>query len=126
MIMTSTTTVGFGEILIGQTKDHTLIPLDLAMPDEGKIVKAGTPINADGEATTGYGAIGILLYDVNVARSPSGTLVKGGGINATAAQARAGAWDGCIRDFLPDVVFVGEIAPSSLVGYAIVGTSEVA
>ena len=126
MRLVTTTTISYGEIIIGLLKEHTTFPLDLAAPDEGHLVKAGSPINADGEVTTGNGAIGILLYDVNFNRSPSGTLVKSGAVNATAAQNHCGFdWDGCITSFLPDMEFRGEISPSSLVGYAIVGESEV-
>ena len=64
----SQTTVG-GGVEILASKDFQAIPAEIAPADgaETTVVKAGTPITADGAGTTGAGAVGILLYDVDTA-----------------------------------------------------------
>ena len=66
----SNTSVG-GGVEILASKDFQSIPQKLATPGSGTVVKAGTPINASGESTTGSGAIGVLLYDVDTAENPT-------------------------------------------------------
>ena len=77
---------GTVEILVGLTAMHTLSPIKVAAPGEGKVVKAGTPLTAEGAATTGSGAVGILLYDVYPAENPNGTVVQSGPIDSAKAQ----------------------------------------
>lgn len=88
MIFDSTVIAGTVEILA--SKDFQAIPVKVAEPDSGTVVKAGTPLDADGAATTGEDAIGILLYDVDTARNPNGAAVVQGIIDATKAQAHSG------------------------------------
>ena len=81
--------VGGGvEILASQ--DFQAIPVTIATPGEGTVVKAGSPITAAGAVTTASGAIGILLYDVDVAENPNGAVVVQGIIDATKAQSHSG------------------------------------
>ena len=57
----SQTTVG-GGVEILASKDYQAIPIKVADPSGTPgIVKAGTPLTAAGESTTGYNAVGILL-----------------------------------------------------------------
>lgn len=82
-------TVLAGDVEILASKDFQAIPVTVATPGSGTVVKAGTPLNADGEATTGSGAIGILLYDVDTERNPNGAAVVAGIIDADKAQAHS-------------------------------------
>lgn len=83
-------TIG-GGVEILASKDFQAIPQVLAVPDSGsKVIMAGTPIDADGATTTGLGAIGILLYDVDTEANPNGALVVQGIVDATKAQAHSG------------------------------------
>lgn len=78
------------EILVGLTDMHTLTPIEVAAPESGDVVKAGTPLTANGEATTGSGAFGILLYDVYPAENPNGTVIQSGPIDGKKAQEHSG------------------------------------
>lgn len=88
----STTTVTNGvEILVGLTDMHTLTPIKLATPVSGSsVILAGSPIDADGAVANTADAIGILLYDVDTAMNPNGTIVQSGPIDSTKAQAHSG------------------------------------
>lgn len=83
-----TTTYG-GTYEILAADDFKAIPVKLAGT---AVVKAGTPITADGEASTGTGndAIGILLYDVNCAANPNGALVVEGIIDFNKCKEKSG------------------------------------
>ena len=70
-----------------------------------KIVKAGTPIDADGVAANDGTAIGILLFDILEDR-PQGTLLKKAYINTAVAQAHSGVTiAAAVKAALPMVVF---------------------
>lgn len=70
-----------------------------------KIVKAGTPIDAEGVASNDGDAIGILLFDVLEDR-PQGTLLKKAYINTTVAEAHCGLTIAdAVKAALPMVVF---------------------
>lgn len=69
------------------SNDYQAIPVTVTGDD---VLKAGTPITADGESTTGEDAIGILLYDVDPTVNPNGAAVVAGIIDATKAQAHSG------------------------------------
>lgn len=85
----STTSIGGGvEILASQ--DFTAIPIKCATPGEGTVVKAGTPLTANGAATTASGAVGILLYDVDTACNPNGAMVVQGVVDSVKAQSHSG------------------------------------
>ena len=85
----STKTIG-GDVEILASKDYQAIPIKVATPGEGTVVKAGTPLTSAGIATTGENAVGILLYDVDTAMNPNGAAVVIGIINAIVAQEHSG------------------------------------
>lgn len=101
-----------GTVEILASAAHNSIPAVLAQPVGGSsVVKAGTPIDADGAATTGSGAIGVLLYDVDTAKNPNGALVVQGIIDATKAQAHCGlTYAAALYSALPGIVFRTNIA----------------
>jgi len=95
-----------GTIEILASKDFQAIPVTVAEPGAGTVVKAGTPLNASGESTTGSGAVGILLYDVDTAKNPNGAAVVQGIIDATKAQSHSGvSYVDALYSALPGVVF---------------------
>lgn len=94
------------EILIGLTDMHTLSPLKVATPGSGTVVKAGTPLTAAGASTTGANAIGILLWDVDTAVNPNGTVIQSGPIDSAKAQAHSGVtYASALYSALPAVIF---------------------
>lgn len=77
-----------GTVEILAADDFVGIPIKLT---ESGVVKAGTAITAAGAKTTTYtDAAGILLYDVDTAENPNGTIVVQGVIDKTKADAHAG------------------------------------
>ena len=56
------------------------------------LVKAGTPLTADGTAPSSgvTGAIGVLLYDVDPTVNPNGAIVVQGVIDGVKAKAHSG------------------------------------
>lgn len=110
------TSIG-GGIEILASKDFQAIPVKVAVPGSGTVVKAGTPLTADGESTTGSGAIGILLYDVDTAENPNGAAVVIGIIDATKAQAHSGvSYADALYSALPAVVFRTNIGVNGATG----------
>lgn len=108
----SKTTVTNGvEILVGLTDMHTLTPIKVATPDgDDPVVKAGTPLTSAGASTTGSGAVGILLYDVDTSANPNGTVIQSGPIDSTKAQAHSGVtYATAIATALPAVQFRTDI-----------------
>lgn len=82
------------------------IPIKVATPASGTLVKGGTPLTAAGESTTGAGAIGILLYDVDTAANPNGAAVVQAVIDSTKAQAHSGVtYVSALYSALPGIVF---------------------
>ena len=70
-----------------------------------KVVKAGTPIGADGVVDNTETVVGILLHDVTIDR-PQGTLLKKAYINTAVAEAHSGVtYDDDVKAALPMVVF---------------------
>lgn len=103
MVMDVTTVAGTVEILA--SKDFQAIPIKVATPASGTIVKAGTPLTAAGASTTGSGAVGILLYDVDTSVNPNGAAVVIGIINKTKAQTHSGVtYAAALSTALPGVV----------------------
>ena len=103
----SKTTVG-GGVEILASKDFQAIPAEIVLAEgaQSTVVKAGTPITADGAGTTGAGAVGILLYDVDTAENPNGALVVQGIIDAVKAQAHSGVtYVSALYSALPGIVF---------------------
>lgn len=97
-----------GTIEILASKDFQAIPVKVATPSgegAGTVVKAGTPLTSAGASTTGSGAVGILLYDVDTAANPNGAAVVQGIINATKAQAHSGVtYAAALSTALPGIV----------------------
>lgn len=104
MIYQSTVVAGDVEILA--SKDFQAIPVKVATPETGTVVKAGTPLTSAGASTTGSGAVGVLLYDVDTALNPNGAAVVQGIIDATKAQAHSGVtYAAALYTALPGIVF---------------------
>lgn len=114
----SKTTVTNGvEILVGLTDMHTLTPIKVAEPLSGTVVKAGTPLTSTGESTTGSGAVGILLYDVDTSANPNGTIVQSGPIDSTKAQAYSEVtYVDAIYSALPAIQFRVNIGVNGVTG----------
>lgn len=79
-----------GDVEILASKDFQAIPVTVAAPSDGTVVKAGTPLTGAGASTTGSGAVGILLYDVDTAENPNGAAVVQGIINQKVAEEHSG------------------------------------
>lgn len=110
-------TVYGGTVEILASNDYQAIPAKLATPGSGTVVKAGTPINASGESTTGSGAVGVLLYDVDTAKNPNGALVVQGIIDATKAQEHSGvSYASALYSALPGVIFRTNIGVNGATG----------
>lgn len=115
MQFATTTIAGGVEILA--SKDFQAIPIKVAVPGSGTVVKAGTPLTAAGASTTGSGAVGILLYDVDTAVNPNGAAVVHGIIDATKAQAHSGVtYVSALYSALPGVVFRTNIGVNGATG----------
>jgi len=112
-----TTEIG-GSVEILASKEYQSVPAVIAAPNGGNsVVKAGTPITAAGESTTGAGAVGILLYDVDTAANPNGALVVQGIIDATKAQAHSGVtYVSALYSALPGVIFRTNIGVNGATG----------
>jgi len=84
----------------------TLDFTEVVAGDDGKkVVKAGSPIDADGVVANTGDAIGILLYDV-VEDNPQASILKKAYIDTAKAQANCGlTYDAAVKAALPMVVF---------------------
>ncbi len=112
----SKTTIG-GSVEILASKDFQSVPIKVAAPGEGTLVKAGTPLTSAGESTTGSGAVGILLYDVDTAENPNGAIVVQGIIDATKAQTHSGvSYVAGLYSALPGVIFRTNIGVNGATG----------
>lgn len=110
------TSVG-GSIEILASKDFQAIPVKVAAPVSGTVVKAGTPLTNEGASTTGAGAVGVLLYDVDTAENPNGAMVVQGIINATKAQSHSGVtYVSALYGALPGIVFRTNIGVQGATG----------
>ena len=110
------TSVG-GGIEILASKDYQAIPVKVATPVSGTVVKAGTPLTAEGASTTGSGAIGVLLYDVDTAENPNGAAVVQGIIDATLAQSHSGvSYVSALYSALPGIIFRTNIGVNGATG----------
>lgn len=109
MKFTETTVAGDIEILA--SKDFQAIPVKIA---GNSVIKAGAPITSAGASTTGEGAIGILLYDVDPTKNPNGAAVVAGIIDATKAQAHSGVtYVAALYTALPAITFRTNIGVNS-------------
>ena len=112
MKFTNTSVGGTVEILA--SKDYQAIPIKVATPGSGTVVKAGTPLTSAGASTTGSSAVGILLYDVDTAENPNGAIVVQGIIDSTKAQAHSGVtYVSALYTALPGIVFRTNIGVNS-------------
>ena len=110
------TSVG-GGVEILASKDFQSIPVKVATPGEGTVVKAGTPLTDAGAATTGSGAIGILLYDVDTAENPNAAVVVQGIVNAAVAQEHSGvSYVDALYSALPGIIFRTNIGAQGATG----------
>ena len=115
MKYSATTVAGGVEILA--SKDFQAIPVKVATPGSGTVVKAGTPLNASGASTTGSGAVGVLLYDVDTAENPNGAAVVHGIIDATKAQSHSAvSYADALYSALPGVIFRTNIGVNGATG----------
>ena len=106
-----------GGIEILAVAAHNSIPIKVATPESGTVVKAGTPLTAAGASTTGSGAVGIRLYDVDTAENPNGAVVVQGIIDATKAQAHSGVtYVSALYSALPGIVFRTNIGAQGATG----------
>lgn len=115
MKFADTTVAGGVEILA--SNDYQAIPIKVAAPQSGTIVKAGTPLTNAGASTTGSGAVGVLLYDVDTSANPNGAMVVKGIIDATKAQAHSGVtYASTLYSALPGVIFRTNIGVNGATG----------
>ena len=74
------------------SENYNAIPIQVATPGSGTVVKAGTPLTAAGAAALdGTSAAGILLYDVDTAINPNGALVVAGIVDWALCVENSGA-----------------------------------
>ena len=106
-----------GTVEILASQDFQAIPIKVATPGSGTVVKAGTPLTSAGESTTGSGAVGILLYDVDTAKNPNAAIVVQGIIDATKAQAHSEvSYVSALYSALPGIVFRTNIGAQGATG----------
>lgn len=106
-----------GGVEILASNDYQAVPIKVAVPGSGTVVKAGTPLTAAGASTTGSGAVGVLLYDVDTAVNPNGAAVVHGIIDATKAQTHSGVtYVSALYSALPGVVFRTNIGVNGATG----------
>ena len=96
-----------GTVEILASNDFQAIPIKVADPSGNPgLVKAGTPLTDAGVSTTGSGAVGILLYDVDTSKNPNGSVVVQGIIDATKAQSHSNvSYASALYEALPGIVF---------------------
>lgn len=102
MKFTTTNVAGAVEILAAD--DFVGIPIKVAGTG---VMKAGTPLTAAGaKSADGAGAAGILLYNVDTAANPNGTIVVQGVINQKKAEAHAGVSydEAALKTAVPGIV----------------------
>lgn len=82
--------------------------ITVALKPTGGIIKAGTPINANGEATNGADAVGLLRHDYDTQIHNRGVVVVAGRVDAAAAQAHAGlTYTTATKGALPAISLTG-------------------
>lgn len=96
------------EILKRKLGGELFVPVtitDATLESDG-VVKAGTPIDADGKIANSADAVGILLYDV-YKENPNGSLVKAyATINLANAESNSGLTiDSTVKAALSNIVF---------------------
>ena len=112
----SSTEIG-GSVEILACKDYQSVPIKVTAEGTNGVVKAGTPLTAEGASTTGSGAVGILLWDMVPADNPNGTIVTAGIIDATKAQAHSGvSYADALYSALPAITFRTNIGVQGATG----------
>ncbi len=112
MKFSESTASGGVEILVGLTDMHTLAPIKLTASNT--TVKAGSPISAAGAVANTADAVGILLYDVNTAVNPNGTIIQSGPIDAAKGAASYGTdYAEVMIAALPAITFRTDIGTNS-------------
>lgn len=112
MKFTESTYAGTIEILA--SNDFQAIPVKVA---GSSLLKAGTPVTSAGESTTGSGAVGILLYDVDPTKNPNGAAVVQGIIDSTKAQEHSAvAYVSALYEALPGIIFRTNIGAQGATG----------
>lgn len=112
----SSTEIG-GSVEILASKDFQAVPIKVTAEGTNGVVKAGTPLTAEGASTTGSGAVGILLYDVVPANNPNAAIVVQGIIDAAKAQAHSGVtYVSALYSALPGVIFRTNIGVNGATG----------
>ena len=103
-----------GTIEILASNDYQAIPVNGA---GSSLMKAGTPITSAGESSTGSGAIGILLYDVDPTKNPNGSAVVQGIIDSTKAQEHSAVtYVSALYEALPGIIFRTNIGVNGATG----------
>jgi len=107
-----------GTIEILASNDFQAIPIKVADPSGVPgVVKAGTPLTDAGVSTTGSGAVGVLLYDVDTRKNPNGAAVVQGIIDASKAQTHSGvSYVDALYSALPGIVFRTNIGAQGATG----------
>ena len=108
MLVKNTNVTTTPEILKRKLGGELIVPVtitDSTLASAG-VVKAGSPINADGAIANTADAVGILLNDV-YAENPNGALVKAfATINLANANANSGLTIAdAVKTALPNIVF---------------------
>lgn len=96
-----------GDVEILASNDYQAIPAKIttASGATSTIVKAGTPIDTTGAPATSN-VVGLLLYDVDVAKNPNAALLVDGIVDATKAQAHcAVTYTSDVTSALPNIIF---------------------
>ena len=95
-----------GGVEILASNDYQAVPL--LVQNSATVVKAGTPMTADGAAALdGSAAIGVLLYDVDTSVNPNGALVVSGIVDYDKIVANAGvtATAATLKSAIPTIIF---------------------
>lgn len=96
------------EILKRKLGGELFVPVTIKSTEftSATVVKAGNPIDADGEVANDGTAVGILLNDVEKA-NPNGSLIKAFAVvNETVAEAHASiSYTSTMKAALPNIIF---------------------
>lgn len=108
MLVQTTNVTTTPEILKRKLGAEYLVPVTIADGEfaAADVVKAGSPIGADGTIQNGADAVGILLYDV-YKQNPNGSLIKAFAVvNLENAEANSGLTiEDAVKTALPMVIF---------------------
>lgn len=118
---------GIDEILA--TDEYSSMPITVSAPENGTVVYAGTPLTKSGRVTTGEGAYGILVYNVDTSKNANGAIIRYGVLDSAKAQQISGVIynKAALKLSLPGIILRGNISSQDdyVVGTAIVGIAKV-